>query len=118
MVEANSQPGMAVYEEKSFFDDCERFFAAKMEFVVVCDEKSALRCRKAVDAFLSYERAKARGWQRFRLLANGFFVGMRAPLAVAICNKALLLQWDVSTGGMKANQVLRLSPPSVAQRKV
>ncbi|SOY68870.1 hypothetical protein CBM2589_A90340 [Cupriavidus taiwanensis] len=96
------------YEDSDFLETCDGLFARNQGFIIICKEESVAKCRKAADLFLRYEsqRPKER-WENLKMLTKLGSAGMRVPQLMAVCNKALLLDWTVVVGN-KQNQVLHL----------
>ncbi|MBB3013157.1 hypothetical protein [Cupriavidus alkaliphilus] len=98
----------AHFEDAAFLEACDGLFARNQEFTIICTEESVAKCRKAADLFLRYESQRPRGrWENLKMLAKLGSAGMRAPQLMAVCNKALLLDWTVVVGN-EQNQVLHL----------
>ncbi|MBB2917895.1 hypothetical protein [Cupriavidus alkaliphilus] len=96
------------FEDAAFLEACDGLFARNQEFTIICTEESVAKCRKAADLFLRYESQRPRGrWENLKMLAKLGSAGMRAPQLMAVCNKALLLDWTVVVGN-EQNQVLHL----------
>ena len=103
----NNQIGVAVYEDKSFWTDCEKFFSQGEEFVVICEKKSVARCRKAIKLFLQLKYEQLKGWARLKLLAKILVTGMSVAVVLGVCNRAILLRWIIISDGLQENQIGR-----------
>jgi hypothetical protein len=104
----NNQIRVAVYEDESFWDDCEKFFSQGDEFVVICGEKSVAKCRNAIKLFLELEHEQPKGLARLILLAKVWVAGISVALLLAVCNRAILLGWIIISDDLYGNQILHL----------
>lgn len=95
------------YEDAAFLEVCNQLFSRNQEFIVVCNNESAAKCRKAAGLFLRYERQRPTGWAHLKMLAELGLAGMRAAPLMAVCNKATLLGWAVNVR-TDDNRVLHL----------
>lgn len=98
------------YEDANLLDTCTQFFSRKQAFILICNDESIAKCRKAADLFLQYESQQPRGrWENLKKLAKLGVAGMRTPPLMAVCNRALLVDWTV-TVRREENHVIHLSP--------
>ena len=108
---SNKQIGVAVYESKSFWDDCDGFFSRKAEFVVICENKSVIKCKKAIKLFLQFRYGRPKGVARLKLLAKIWMASINVAIILAVCNTALLFKWEIISDSLPDNQLLHLKPP-------
>jgi hypothetical protein len=109
----NKSNACVVYGNADFCDVCDRYVEQKEPFLVICDYKLVKKCRKAVDLFLKYENLhpKPGRWKNLKLVIEWGLAGMRVPVLIYVCIRALILDWSIIVLD-KENQVAYMSPLS------
>ena len=105
----NDSVASATYEAPAFLETCNHLFASDREFIVVCKYEAATKCRNGADLFLKFAFQPPRGLKRLKILAKMGFVGMRVAPLLAVCNKAILLHWEITLRSDE-NRILHLKP--------